>query len=68
VVVEETGLSAHVPTGEAILPFADVDEAAAALATVEDGYARRCARAREIGAETFDAGRILRRLLADAGL
>ncbi len=68
VIVQDTGLSAHYPTGDAIVPFRDVDEAAAALATVEQGHPRRCAAAREIAAGAFDAGTVLRRLLADAGL
>ena len=68
VVVQDTGLSAHYPIGDAILVFSDVDEAVAALARVEDDHARRCATARAIAADTFDAGRVLRRLLADAGL
>ncbi len=68
VIVQDTGLSAHYAIGEAILPFRDVEGAAAALATVEEGHARRCAAARELAGEAFDAGTILRRLLADAGL
>ncbi len=67
VVVQDTGLAPHYPIGEAILPFADVEQAAAALAAVEEGYARRCAGARALAADAFDAARILRRLVADAG-
>jgi hypothetical protein len=68
VVVQDTGLAAHHPVGEAILPFRDLDEAAAALAEVERDYPRRVRRAREIAAADFDATRVLERLLADAGL
>ncbi len=68
VIVQDTGLSAHVPIGDAILVFTNGDEAAAALAEVERDYPRRCAAAREIAATAFDAGTILRRLVADAGL
>ena len=67
VVVQDTGLVPHVPLGDAILVFRDVDEAAAALAAMEDGYAERARRAREIAASAFDAGAILTRLVADAG-
>jgi len=66
VVVQDTGLAPHVPLGDAILVFRDVDEAAAALAwwkrATRDG-----ATAREIAASAFDAGAVLTRLLADAG-
>jgi len=67
VIVQDTGLAAHYPVGGAILLFADAAEAAARLSEVEDGYARRCRDARALAAEAFDAGGILRRLLADAG-
>jgi glycosyltransferase involved in cell wall biosynthesis len=67
VVVQDTGLAAHVPIGDAILTFRDVEEAAAALVAVEDGYAARARHAREIARSAFDARAILTRLLADAG-
>src|SRR5436309_1009858 len=46
VIVQDTGLSAHYPIGEAIVPFRDVDEAAAGLAAVEQKYGRRAAAER----------------------
>jgi hypothetical protein len=68
VIVQDTGLSGHLPVGDAILPFDDADGALAALEEVEHDHARRCRVAREIAATAFDAGVILRQLLADAGL
>ena len=68
VVIQDTGLAGHVPLGDAVLPFDDLAGARAALATVERDHAWRCRRARALAAECFDAGRVLRRLLADAGL
>ena len=67
VVIQDTGLAAHYPIGEAILLFTDAEEAAAALAAVERDYGRRCAAARALAASAFDSGCILRRLLAEAG-
>ncbi len=67
VIVQDTGLAPHYPLGEAILPFDDLDGAEAALATVLEGYERRCAAARAVAAECFGAERVLGRLLADAG-
>ncbi|MCC6767162.1 MAG: glycosyltransferase family 1 protein [Deltaproteobacteria bacterium] len=67
VIVQDTGLAPHYPLGEAILPFADLADAAAALGSVREGYARRCAAARAVAAEAFGAERVLGRLLADAG-
>lgn len=67
VVIQDTGLAAHYPIGDAILPFDDLDGAAAALADVEHDYARRCDAARTMAGELFGADRVLGRLLADAG-
>jgi hypothetical protein len=68
VVVQDTGLAAHYPIGDAIVTFTDVDEAAAALAAAERDHARRCRAARATAAEHFGAERVLGRLIADAGL
>ncbi|HEY2386904.1 MAG TPA: glycosyltransferase family 1 protein [Candidatus Binatia bacterium] len=68
VVAQDTGLGAHLPVGDAILTFRDRDGALAALEQAQDDHERRCQAAREIAATAFDAGGILRRLLADAGL
>ncbi len=67
VVIQDTGLAAHYPTGDAIFPFADVDGAVAALAAAEHDHPRRCESARALAAELFAAERVLGRLLADAG-
>lgn len=68
VVIQDTGLAAHYPTGDAILLFGDLEEAVAALATAEQDHPRRCRTARALAAELFGAERVLGRLLADAGL
>lgn len=68
VVVQDTGWSAHYPTGEGLFAFAGVDEAAAALATVERDYAGHCAAARAIAERELDARMVLARLLRDAEL
>ena len=67
VVIQDTGLAPHYPLGGAILPFGDVDGAAAALAAVQEDYARRSREARALAAEYFAAERVLGRLVADAG-
>ena len=67
VVIQDTGLATHYPLGDAILPFDDLDGAAAALLEVEHDYARRCRQARAIAAELLAAERVLGRLLAHAG-
>jgi glycosyl transferase family 1 len=68
VVVQDTGFSRIYPTGEGLLAFATVDEAAAAIASVESDYRRHCEAARALAQREFAADRVLSRLLADAGL
>jgi hypothetical protein len=62
VVVQETGVSRHLPTGAGLLTFDGVDAAAAALAEVEHEYARHAAAARAIAREFLDSDRVLTRL------
>ena len=68
VVVQETGFSAHVPTGPGLHAFSTAEEAVAALAAIRADYARACRHAREVAETCFAAERICARLLADAGL
>ena len=66
VVVQDTGWSAHYPTGEGLFAVSTVEQAASALREVERDYARHCAAARAVAERELDAGRVLERLLADA--
>ena len=68
VVVQETGFSAHVPTGPGLHAFSTAEEAVAALAAIRADYARACRHAREVAETWFAADRVCGRLLADAGL
>jgi hypothetical protein len=68
VVVQDTGWSAHYPTGDGLHAFATLDEAAAALTRVEADYARQCEAARAVAERELEATVVLTRLLRDAGL
>ena len=68
VVVQDTGWSAHYPTGAGLFAFATVDEAVAALAAVEADYRRHCEAARAVAERELAAPLVLGRLLRDAGL
>ncbi|MEW6754951.1 MAG: hypothetical protein AB1505_28805, partial [Candidatus Latescibacterota bacterium] len=68
VILQDTGYSQFVPTGEGLLAFRAPDEARAALAAVEGDYERHAAAARQLAEEHFAAPRVLGRLLADIGL
>ena len=61
--VQDTGWSAHLPSGEGLLAFSSPDEAVAGIAAINADYARHARRAREIAGDCFGADHVLRRLL-----
>jgi hypothetical protein len=63
VVVQDTGPSSFLPTGEGFLRFSTPAEAAAALATVNADYERHCRAARQLVETHFDARRTAERVL-----
>ncbi len=65
VVTQETGFSRFIPTGEGLLAFSTIDEAVAAIETIESDYERHRKAAREIAVEYFDARNVLSKLLDD---
>ena len=66
VVVQETGFSRHLPTGEGVLSFTTLDEAVAAVAEVDANYARHVDAARAVIESHFDACQVLARLVEQA--
>jgi len=68
VVVQDTGFSAHLPTGEGLLTFRTLEEAQAALRTVEAEYDRHRRAARRLAEQYFSSEIVLPRLLALAGI
>jgi hypothetical protein len=65
-VVQHTGPSSYLPSGEGLFRFSTLDEAVAALDAVNTDYERHCRAAREIAETHFDAGRIVEQILNDA--
>lgn len=65
VVVQDTGLAGHLPTGEGLLTFTTAEEAAAAVNAVERDYDLHADAARAVAEEHFDSGRVLGRLLEE---
>jgi len=63
VVVQDTGFSRVLPTGDGLLAFRDLDEAIAAVAEVEARYEHHCRAARDLIESNFDARDVLTRLL-----
>jgi hypothetical protein len=62
-VVQHTGPSAYLPNGEGLFRFRTLEEAAAALETVNADYDRHCRAAREIAETHFDAEQVVARIL-----
>ncbi len=62
-VVQHTGPSAYLPNGEGLYRFSTVEEAAAALETVNVDYERQRRAARNIAETYFDARQILETVL-----
>jgi hypothetical protein len=67
VVVQDTGWSAHYPTGAGLFAFETLDGAVAALAAVESDYRRHCEAARAIAERELSTTVVLERLLRDVG-
>ncbi|MDR1989552.1 MAG: hypothetical protein LBQ09_04895 [Acidobacteriaceae bacterium] len=61
--VQDTGWTKHLPHGEGLLAFSNLDEAVAGIDALNANYARHAQRATEIAREHFDADRVLTALL-----
>jgi hypothetical protein len=64
--VQDTGWSAHLPSGTGLIGFSTMEEALTGLESIEREYARHAARAAEIASECFDAPRVLTAFLETA--
>ena len=65
-VVQDTGWTSHLPSGEGLLAFSTAEEAADAIARVDGDYARHAARAAEIARDHFEARTVLSALIERA--
>ncbi|HEX5113211.1 MAG TPA: hypothetical protein VFV79_10205, partial [Saprospiraceae bacterium] len=68
VVLQETGFSQHLPVGEGLFAVKNLDEARAAIETIESNYDLHSRKAREIAVEYLDTNRVLGNLITDLGL
>jgi hypothetical protein len=64
--VQDTGWTAHLPSGDGLLAFSSPEDALDGIAAINRDYPHHARRAREIAREHFDAERVLARLLDDA--
>ena len=65
--VQETGFSRHVPTGEGLLSFRTLAEAVDGVERIAGDYDRHCRAARQVAEACFDSDKVVGRVLADIG-
>ena len=65
--IEDTGLSDHLPTGEGLLLFRDMVEAVAGGEEIDRQYARHQRAARRLAEDVLDSRRCLPAMLAACG-
>jgi hypothetical protein len=64
VVMEDTGLGRHLPVGQGLLTYTDLESAVGCLEAVQRDYAGHAAAARAFAREHLDSDRVLSRILA----
>jgi hypothetical protein len=62
-VVQDTGFSQHLPCGNGLWAFHNLESALDGLSNVTIGYDQQCRAARELAAEYFDSDKVLTKLL-----
>ena len=68
VVLQDTGFSRHLPTGQGLLAVNNAEEAREAIGRIEDDYALHSRRAREIAHEYLEAKKVMHIFLNELGL
>lgn len=68
VVVQDTGFSDIIPTGEGLFAFSDLDQAVASVEAIEGNYERHRLAAREVARSHFSSEVVLGDLLNRIGL
>lgn len=66
--VQDTGFSHTLPVGEGLIPFRTLEEAVAGAAEITGRYAEHSIAARRLAEEHFEAGLVLSRFCAQAGI
>jgi hypothetical protein len=64
--VQDTGWTEHLPSGDGLLAFTDIDQVVGGIDRINTGYAAHAKRAQEIAREHFDARRVLPKLIETA--
>ncbi len=67
VLVQRTGIEAHLPTGKGLLTFSSIDEAQAGMDAINADYGLHSRAAREIAQEYFDSDKLLSGIIDQMG-
>lgn len=68
VVVQDTGITRHLPCGEGLFAVDNIEEAAAAIAEISADYRRHSRAARDLAGQYLSTGKVVGSLLTRAGL
>jgi hypothetical protein len=68
VITQETGFSKFLPTGLGLFAFGSLADIPAAIEAINSDYQKHSQAAKEIAMEYFDAVKVLRQLMSEAGL
>jgi hypothetical protein len=68
VLVQDTGITKHLPVGRGLLTFSTMDEALRGIQSINADYAGHCAAARRLAEEQFAAPKVLQSILERAGV
>lgn len=66
--VQDTGFSRNLPTGEGLIAFRTLDDAIAGVRSIVSDYPHHCRAARRIAEEYFESDKVLGRMLEVAGV
>jgi hypothetical protein len=66
--VQETGLSKHLPTGRGLVTFTTIDEAVRGIESINADYPAHCAAARKLAEDKLSAPAVLQSILERAGV
>lgn len=68
VIVQETGFSKRIPSGRGLFGFTTIEDLLLAIEQVSADYPGHCQAAWEVAAESFDAAKVLGKMVREAGL
>jgi hypothetical protein len=68
VLVQDTGIGKHLPTGKGLLTFTTLEEAVRGIESINADYAAHSVAARKLAEEKFAAPKVLQSILDRAGV